>query len=372
MADPISFVNILAQYADLTGVLHLAISDAIRKGDFTGGTAVTSFEEELAEYCGVEHVIGCSSGTSALKLALLGMGLEPGDHVVVPTNSFIASASAVVHAAGIPVFVDCDPHTYLMDMAGLEGILQHGSIRFIMPVHLYGNPCPMDAILELAVKYEVSVLEDNAQALGAYYRGERTGSFGQAACVSFFPSKNLGAFGQAGAVLTNDPRVAEIARMYREHGQGTDRYKHQVFGYNDRLDSVQARVLRVLLPKLDELNQKRRQVACWYRKRLPENRLQVCTPGSTHTYHLLPLRCDDTVQREQLITRLRSEEIGFGLHYPIPIHLQPAWNFPMPRHNTRPVAERLAKCLISLPMHPTMTEDQVIRVCDVVREELGW
>jgi dTDP-4-amino-4,6-dideoxygalactose transaminase len=364
--SPIKFVDLPAQYADIEKDIVASLADLIHRGAFVGGPALADFEAALARYCGVPFAVGCSDGTMALVLALRAAGLRPGDGVVVPANTFIASANAVVHAGGRPVLVDCDVHTFLIDLPQAEAALKAGKARFILPVHLYGNPCPMKDILDIAARYDAQVIEDNAQAIGASVDGRRTGSFGVAAGISFYPAKNLGAFGQGGAVLTHDESLAKAARMYVEQGQGSQRYYHDVIGYNGRLHSMQACVLGKLLPKLDSYNQARLRAADWYAARLPAERLQKRTPGSTPVYHLFEYRCDDKPHRDRLSAALQAQGIPFAYHYPVPIHKQKAYaHF---GSVSLPVAERLADSLISLPMHPGLTEPQVETVCRAVRD----
>lgn len=364
--NPIKFVDITARYADCRDKIMTKFGQLIDEGAFVGGNAQLEFEQKLSHYIGVKYAIGCSDGTAALKVALLCAGIQAGDNVIVPTNSYIASANAVVHAGGIPVFVDCDQRTYLIELNQVEDNLKTGKVRFVMPVHLYGNPCPMNEVMPLCEKYHAKVIEDNAQAIGASFGVKRTGSFSIAAGMSFYPSKNLGAFGQGGAVLTNDENLAKMARAYAEQGQGggLNKYRHDVVGYNDRLHSIQALVLDIMLDKVDVFNSTRLQVADWYAEQLPADRLQARTVGGVPVYHLFEYRCDSQKHREAVAKALKQSEIGFGFHYPVPIHKQKAYQ----SYNDKslPVAERLAETLISLPMHPFLSKDDVNRVCDTV------
>lgn len=364
MADPIKFVDLPAQYRDVQQAILDDLAKLIGQGAFVGGSVLEQFEAKLARYCGVQHAVGCSDGTIALVLALLGAGIQRGDGVVVPTNSFIATANAVVHAGGVPIFVDCDPQTYLIDLNQVDDVLRAGRARFVIPVHLYGNPCPMKQVVALADRYGAKVIEDNAQAIGAMVDGQRAGSFGAAAGISFYPAKNLGAFGQGGAVLTNDAALAGAVRMYREQGQGSARYYHDVIGYNARLHTLQACILSRLLDKLDGFNAARLAAADAYASRLPAERLQRRTNGSTPVYHLMEYRCDSPAQRDAMSGALKAENVGFGYHYPVPIHKQKA--YPQANRLSLPVSERLAETLISLPMHPGLTGTEVERVCQVV------
>ncbi len=364
MSEPVKFVDLRAQWADLEQTLVDAVAELIHNTAFVGGPALASFEAHLAEFVGVEAAVGCSDGTAALYLSLQACGLKPGEGVIVPTNSFVASAHGVAHAGGVPVLVDCDPRTYLLDLNQVEDALSEGKAGFILPVHLYGNPCPMDELMALAEKFGATVLEDNAQSIGASYKGKTTGSFGRAGGISFYPAKNLGCFGQGGAITTNDPAVAAHARMLINQGEGGERYYHEGVGYNGRLDSIQAKVLDILLDRVDSFNAGRMQAADWYTARLDADRLQARTPDAKHVYHLFEYRCDSEPERAALMKKLQAADIGCALHYPVPIHKQVA--YPDCNHLSLPVAERLAETLVSLPMHPTLTEEQVDRVCQVV------
>jgi dTDP-4-amino-4,6-dideoxygalactose transaminase len=360
----VNFVDLPAQYSDIESNIIKAISDIIHRGAFVGGPILTAFETKLAQYAGTKFAIGCSDGTNALLLSLLAAGIKKGESVIVPVNTFIATANAVVHAGGVPEFVDCDPDSYLIDLNQTEDILKKGKVRFVIPVHLYGNPCPMKQIMELAGKYNAFVIEDNAQALGASLDGHRTGSFGVAAGISFYPAKNLGAFGQGGAVLTNDEKMSKVIRMYIEQGQGSERYYHDVIGYNARLDTIQACILDMLLDKLDGFNAARLNAADWFASRLPADKIQKRTMNAKPVYHLFEYKCNSKIHRDKLADAFKAAGIGFGYHYPVPIHKQKAY----PKHNIRsfPVAERLAEMLISLPIHPGITKEQVDSVCNVI------
>ncbi len=367
---PIKFVDLQKQYSDIENEIVEGIRELIHQGSFVGGKPVEEFESALAAYVGTKYAIGCSDGTVALQIALLAAGLQSGDKVIVPSNSFIATANAVVHAGGIPVMLDCDPRTYLIDLNLVENTMKEQSIRFVLPVHLYGNPCPMPELLALCDKYGAQVIEDNAQAIGSQLNGQRSGSFGLASGISFYPAKNLGAFGQGGAVMTNDSMLARKVRCYIEQGQGTERYYHDVVGYNARLHTLQAFVLNKLLPRLDDLNARRRSVAELYAKQFPANRIQQRTIGALSVYHLFEFRCDSMQQRANLAQALTQQNIGFGYHYPLPIHKQKAYS----AYNSLslPVSEKLAETLISLPMHPFLSNEDVDRVSVVVNSVVNY
>lgn len=361
--SPIAFVDIPAQYGNLRDELLTGIARLIDQGAFVGGPVLEQFEQHLAEYVGTKYAIGCSDGTTALQVALLAAGIKQGDKVVVPSNSFIASANAVVHAGGVPVLIDCTHDSFLIDLSLVEDALRNGA-QFVLPVHLYGNPCPMDELINLCEKYGAFIIEDNAQALGSKFGDRRTGSFGLAAGVSFYPAKNLGAFGQGGAILTNDASVARRARLYIEQGQGEARYHHEVIGYNGRLHTIQALILDILLGRLDDWNQARREIASIYASRLLDDHIQKVTAFSEPVFHLFEFRCSSKSERDILAQALRDNDIGFGYHYPVPIHKQKAyWQY---NNLSLPVCESLAETLISLPIHPNLAPQDAQRVCDLV------
>lgn len=363
--NTVKFVDLPAQNRDALPTLLAGIEDMIRRGAFVGGPAVDAFEEKIAAYVGVKYAVSCSDGTAALKLALLGAGIKPGDKVVVPTNSYIASANAVVHAGGVPTLVDCCADTYLLDLNQVEDALKAGA-KFVLPVHLYGNPCPMDEISRLAERYGATVVEDNAQAIGAELHGRKTGGFGLAAGISFYPAKNLGSFGQGGAIFTNDRRLADLARRYSEQGGGAgdNRYYHEVIGFNERLHSIQAFCLSVMLEQIDSFNAGRRRAASDYLKHLPAERVQRITPDAVPVYHLFEYRCDDSAHRERIIQAFKAKNIGYGFHYPVPIHKQKA--YAELNHMCLLVAEKSAETLLSLPMHPFLSEAEVDYVCSAL------
>lgn len=364
----IKFVDLPAQIALSKAAISKRIGSALDSASFVGGAAVEEFEAKAARYLGVKHVIGCGSGTDALTIAFRAAGLQPGERVLVPTNSFIATAYSVSHAGCQPVFVDVDPDTYLLDANLVEAAIQREGVRKLAIVHLYGSPANMDDLLDLANRYELQIFEDNAQAIGAEFAGRKTGTFGAAGAISFYPSKNLGACGQAGAISTNDDCIAKTCRSLTEQGQfpGDPKYHHRHVGYNSRLQSIQACVLTEMIEHLEDFNNRRRAVAEMYRKRLSAARLQLETPRCKHAYHLFVYRCEDKHARDRVADRLARDKIGFGYHYPIPIHKQLA--YADYNHCELPVSERLAETLISLPMHPFLKDEEVEVVCQAVQE----
>lgn len=364
----VPFVDLAAQYRELASEIDEAISGVIRTSDFILGKELTRFEEEFAEFCGVGYAVGVDSGISALELSLRALGIGPGDEVITAVNSFIATASPISVVGARPVFVDLDPQTYNIDVDAVERAITSRT-RAIIPVHLYGQPVDMDPLLEMSHAHGLYVIEDACQAHGARYKGRRAGSLGHAGAFSFYPGKNLGAFGDGGMAVTNDPTVAERIRMLRNYGQKV-KYHHEAIAYNRRLDTIQAAVLRAKLRRLDDWNASRRQRASQYTRLLRD--VDVSTPKESdiaeHIYHLYVIR---TENRDALQRYLSERGIATGIHYPIPIHLQPAYRDFGYQVGHFPIAEQYAGELLSLPMYPHLTEEQVGFVVEVVREFFG-
>lgn len=339
--------------------------EIIQNTAFAGGNHVASFETEFAEYCGAPHAVGVSNGTDALLFALLAMGIEPGDEIITVPNTFIATTEAISQAGATPVFVDVLPGTYLMNPALIEPKISEKT-RAILPVHLYGQIADMDAIMEIAGKHDLLVLEDACQAHGAWYKGKRAGTIGHAGCFSMYPGKNLGAFGEAGCVVTSDPKISETVTCLREHGQSR-KYYHRMEGYNGRMDNLQAAALRAKLPYLDNANENRRRAARLYRKELStvnEVTLPVVPDETAHVFHLFVILVPDS---QALADHLKEQQIFTGFHYPVPLHLQDAYADRGETAGSYPVSESCATQLISLPIYPELTEQQVIRVCDEIK-----
>jgi dTDP-3-amino-3,4,6-trideoxy-alpha-D-glucose transaminase len=339
----------------------------LESGRYVLGPEVEAFEAELAGWAGVGHAVGVASGTDALTLALRALGIGPGDEVVVPALTFYATAEAVVHAGAVPVFCDVDPDTFVMTAATVEPALGERT-KALLPVHLFGNPAPMEGLRRLAESRGLRLLEDAAQAAGAHLGDRSVGGLGDAAAFSFFPSKNLGGFGDGGAVLTDDDEVAAAVRRLRAHGSD-DRRLHTEVGYNSRLDELQAAGLRVLLPHLEEWTAARRRVAASYRKsRLGEAvRLPVETAGASSCYHLYVVRCD---QRDELQAGLAERGIGARAYYTTPLHRQPALAT-YAEGVELPVAERLAAESLALPMGPALRDEQIDAVVAAAVEISG-
>jgi dTDP-4-amino-4,6-dideoxygalactose transaminase len=360
----VPFVDLAAQQAAVRAELETAAVRVIGEADFILGRDVESLEDEFARYCGCAHGIGVDSGTSALELALRAYGVGPGDDVIVPANTFIATALAVSATGATPVLVDVDPLTYTMDVAGLEDAITTQT-RAVIPVHLYGQPADMDPILEIARRRQLVVIEDACQAHGSRYKGRPVGSLGDAAAFSFYPSKNLGACGDGGIVTTNNQDTAKSLRMLRNYGQER-KYHHLIRGYNRRLDNLQAALLRVKLRHLDAWNQARRDHADLYRLLLST---AVLTPAvadyAEPVWHLYVIQVND---RDQLQAHLSERGIATGIHYPIPIHLQPAYTDLGYLRGDFPIAEQTADSILSLPMYPELRQTAIEEVAGAITE----
>jgi dTDP-4-amino-4,6-dideoxygalactose transaminase len=367
LGKSIPLVDLRAQYAAIKDEIDEAIARVIDSGAFILGPEVASFEEEFAAYCEAHFAVGVSSGSSALMLTLLALGVGPGDEVVTSPLTFAATAEAITHCGARIRFVDVSRETANLDPAEV-GAAIGPKTRAIIAVHLYGQPANMTAILDLAKRRGIAVIEDAAQAHGARYFGRRVGGLADAACFSFFPAKNLGAYGDGGIVTTNNPDIANKIRLLRVHGQ-VSKYDHDIQGFGERLDAIQAAVLRVKLRHLDGWNGSRRRHAERYRQNLrdlPLDLLGAREPGAEHVFHLLVAVTD---RRDQLMTYLGQQGIATGLHYPKPLHLQRAFADLDYGRGDFPNAELLASHVVSLPMYPELTDEQVNRVCDSIAEE---
>ncbi|MCE9645952.1 MAG: DegT/DnrJ/EryC1/StrS family aminotransferase [Chloroflexi bacterium] len=359
----IPFVDLNKQYESIRRELDEALSRVFTRGSFILGAEVSAFEREFAEYCTVSHSIGVASGTDALKLALLACGIGMGDDVIVPAHTAVATIAAV-HAAGAnPLLVDIDPVRYTLDPALLAQAVTPRTCA-IIPVHLYGCPADLFPILQFARKHNLLVVEDCAQAHGAVYQGRKIGSWGDIAAFSFYPTKNLGGFGDGGAVLTGDPARAEKVRLLRQYGWA-EHYISSVRGINSRLDELQAAILRVKLKYLDEWNASRRKLAGLYYELLSgtELTLPAQPADASHVFHQFVVRHS---RRDQLRGYLKDLGIQTLVHYPVPIHLQPAYaDLGCPK-GSLPVAERASQEVLSLPLYPELTEGNVARICRVI------
>jgi dTDP-4-amino-4,6-dideoxygalactose transaminase len=362
----VPFLDLKSHHAPFLGEINSAIQEVIESSAFAGGPFVSRFEEDFAAYCNAPYAIGLGSGTDALWLALLALGVGPGDEVITVPNTFMATAEAITYCGARPVFVDVDERTYTLDPQALEGAVT-ARTKAIIPVHLFGQPADMDPILEFARHRGLFVVEDACQAHGAEYKGRRTGTLGDAACFSFYPGKNLGAFGEAGAVVTGDAELQEKIRILRDHGQ-VRKYYHTMVGWNCRMDGIQGAILSVKLRYLERGNQLRRSHAAHYNQALGGIE-EVITPAQAadirHVYHVYAIRVQE---RDQVIRVLGEKGIGCGVHYPVPIHLQEAYRDLGYEQDAFPIAERSAREFVSLPMFPELTSAQVERVAQCVKE----
>jgi dTDP-4-amino-4,6-dideoxygalactose transaminase len=361
----IPFVDLSAMHRSLEPELLEVFTRVLRSSAFVLGPEVKQFEEAFAAYVGTKHCVALTNGTAALHLTLLALDINPGDEVLTVAHTFIATAEAISAVGARPVFVDIDPVSYTMDPALLERAITPRT-RAILPVHLYGQAADMDAILEVANRHAIPVIEDACQAHGAEYKGRRAGSLGVAGCFSFYPGKNLGACGEGGAITTDDPELAHRIRMWRDHGS-RQKYVHQFPGLNMRMDGVQGGILAVKLQQLDRWNEQRRQAAAQYREALAGTDiiLPVEMPWGKHVYHLYVIQADD---RAALRHRLESAGIESGLHYPIPLHLQEAYRSLGYRHGSFPVTETVVSRILSLPMYPGISTEAVARVAQEIME----
>jgi dTDP-4-amino-4,6-dideoxygalactose transaminase len=369
LADHVAFTDLAAMAAEVWPAIEKDYLACLHGGGYVGGAPVASFERAWAAYCGAGHAVGVANGTDALELALTGLGVGPGDEVIVPANTFIATAAAVVRAGAVPRFADVSDDTLLMTPGTLSEALTPRT-RAVIIVHLFGQMPEMAGLLAAASRAGILVIEDAAQAHGAEWGNRRAGSFGDAACFSFYPGKNLGAFGDAGAVVTSRPELADRVRALANHGRsrGASHYEHDYVGTNSRLDALHAIALSGKLARLDAWTQRRVELADRYRDRLngtADARLTGISPFARHVYHLFTLR---VAGRDRVRAELARHGIQTGIHYPVPCHLQP----PLRRFADRPlpVAERAAGELLSLPMFPHLAADQVDFVCEVLSDAL--
>jgi dTDP-4-amino-4,6-dideoxygalactose transaminase len=363
----IPFVDLNTQYKSIRSEIEAAVLSTLASGQFVLGKEVAAFEEEFAAYQGAKFAVGVNSGTSALHLALLAAGVGPGDEVITVSCTFVATVAAIDYTGARPVYVDVDPITLNMDPAKIEAAITDKT-KAILPVHLHGQPADMDPILEIARRHKLRVIEDAAQAHGAEYKGHRVGSIGDLGCFSFYPGKNLGAYGEGGMVVTNDNALAERIRSQRDWGQ-EQKYHHVHKGFNYRMEGVQGAMLRVKLRYLDDWTEARRRNAQYYDERLADVGVQTPTamPDVRHVYHVYAIRF---AGRDALQQALQAREIQTGIHYPIPVHLQPAYAEFRDGQADLPVTEAVANELLSLPMFPELQADQIDIVCAAVSEIL--
>ncbi len=361
----VPFVDLAAQYAAIEDQVGEAMAGVLRRTNFILGQDVDLFEKEFAAFCEAEYAIGVDSGTSALELILRAYDIGSGDEVITVANTFIATTLAISYVGATPVLVDIDPRTCNIDVSKIEDSITPRT-KAIMPVHLYGRPADMEPIMEIARRYNLVVVEDACQAHGARYKGKRAGSLGYAAAFSFYPGKNLGAYGDGGAVVTNDSRVVETIRMLRNYGQ-REKYHHLIRGFNRRLDTLQAAILRVKLKYLDQANAARRQHAKEYNRLLADYPVKLPTESAytESIYHLYVIRVQD---RDALAAYLRDRGVATGIHYPVPIHLHQAYEDLGYKKGDFPVSESYAEQILSLPMYPELTSEMVRYVVDALKD----
>ncbi len=362
----IPMVNLKAQYDEIKEEIERGLAETIANCSFILGPNVQAFEQETAAYLGVKHAIGVASGTDALHLALLAEGIGPGDEVITTAFTFIATAEAIKYVGATPVFVDIDPRTFNIDPEAIEKAIT-SKTRAVMPVHLFGQPADMSKIKQLCQQYELKLIEDCCQSFGARIEGQQTGAIGDAAGFSFFPSKNLGAFGDGGLVVTNSDRSAETIRMLRNHGSNV-RYYHDLIGYNSRLDEMQAVILRAKLKRIDQYNQARRHVAGRYSELLRGLPLTVPYEDGLgeHVYHQYTLLCGS---RDKVIQALQAKQIGCAVYYPVPLHRQNVFKEECKDVNL-PVTEAVSASCFSLPICPFLSDASIEEITAVIRETL--
>ena len=359
----VPYLDLKAQYRSIKPEIDAAISRVLESCQFVLGSEVAGFEQDFAEYCGTAECVALNSGTSALHLALLAAGIGPGDEVITVPFTFVASVSAVVYTGARPVLVDIDRRSFTIDTAAIERAITPRT-KAILPVHLYGQPADMDPIMDVARRHELVVIEDAAQAHGAQYKGRSVGSIGDMACFSFYPGKNLGAYGEGGAVTTNNPECARTIRMLRDWGQDR-KYHHLLRGYNYRMEGFQGAILRVKLRHLERWTTARRTIAGRYNQLLADSgvKLPFEMPWARHVYHVYTLRTDD---RQSLRQALTEAGIETGVHYPVPVHLQPAYADLGYGPGAFPESESAAAEVLSLPLYPEIIDEHLQGVSRVV------
>lgn len=368
MSDKVPFLDLKIQYQQIKQEVDKAVQEVIESCAFIKGPTTRQFEENFARYCSVKHCVGVGNGSDALYLTLRALGIGRGDEVITAPNTFIATTESISQTGAKIVFVDIHPKTYNIDVSKIEEKIT-SKTKAILPVHLFGQPADMNPILKIAQKHKLFVIEDSAQAHGASYFGKRVGGFGNAACFSFYPGKNLGAYGDAGAVVTNDKALAQKLSMLGDHGS-QKKYVHEMEGVNSRLDSIQGAVLNIKLKYLDEWNAKRRKNAHHYTKILKDV-ADVIPPfeleNTEPVYHLYIIQVPD---RDKMIAKLADNGIASGIHYPTALHLLPAYQHLGLKAGSFPVAENFANHILSLPMYPELTESMIGLVCDSIKKSL--
>ena len=365
----IPLVDIVRQDKKIQPQIISSIKKIIQKGDFILGDEVEKFEKEFAKYCGVKYCIGIASGTDAILLALRALGIRSGDEVIVPANTFISTVLPIIYLGGKPVLVDINPDTYNIDVSKIEEKISKKT-KAIIPVHLFGQIAQINQILKISKKHKLFVIEDAAQAHGSTFKNRKAGSFGDIGCFSFYPGKNLGAYGDGGAIVSNNKLIAEKIKVLRNIGQ-VKKYIHSEKGYNSRLDTLQAAVLRIKLKELDGWNKQRRDIVTLYNKLL--SNLSVSLPKeideSVSNYHLYVIRAP---KRDSLLKYLHNNKIYAGIHYPVPVHLHKALRDLSYKKGNFPVTEKYAKEILSLPIFPGMSKKEVVIITGAIRSFYGY
>lgn len=365
---PIPILDLKSQYRSIRSEIKKAVDQVLNNAQFILGENVKKFEDEFAEFCNTKYAVGVGNGTDALYLALRSIGLSKEDEVILPVYTFIATAEAVTLNGAKPVFIDINPVTYNIDINKIEEAISKKT-KAIIPVHLYGQPAEMDRIIEIAKKHNLYVIEDCAQAHGAKYKGKKVGGIGDIGCFSFFPGKNLGAYGDAGIITTNNKKLAKRVLMLRNHGR-LEKYKHEIEGINSRLDEIQAAILRIKLKYLNKWNELRRKNAKIY-NHLFKNIKGIVTPEILEVvesvYHLYVIRVKN---RDDVQKQLREKGILAAVHYPFPLHLQPAYKYLGYKKGDFPEAEKVAKEILSLPMYPELTNNQIKFIVNSIKKAL--
>lgn len=356
MAEKIPLLDLRAEYAEIKDAVDVSIRRVVESARFILGEEVVSFEQDFAAFCHANHAIGVGSGTDALYVALKTCGVGAGDEVITTPMTFIATSEAISLCGAKPVFVDVDVNTHNIDPTELESAITPRT-KVILPVHIHGYPADMDPILEIARKYKLMVIEDAAQAQGAEYKGRRVGTLADLSCFSFYPGKNLGAYGDAGAITTNNPDLATKARLLRDHGR-TSKYEHQVVSFNWRIDALQAAILHAKLPHLESWNRRRHEIALRYNQLLVNSSAQLPVISEEYgaVWHHYAINVKD---RDVIQEKLKAKGIETGIHYPIPLHLQPAYKFLEYELGEFPSSEVVAQTTLSLPIYPALTDSQV-------------
>lgn len=363
----IPFVNLKEEYQVLAEELNLKINTILENGFFILGDEVRKFEEEFSDYMGNGYAVGVNSGSDALFLAIRSLGIGSGDEVITVSHTYISSVDAIIRNDAKPIFVDIDKNTYCMDASQVEEKITENT-RAILPVHLYGHPADMDSLGEIAEKHDLFIIEDACQAHAAEYNGIKVGNFGDLGCFSFYPTKNLGAYGDGGMIVTDDVELAELLKQYRNYGQ-SQKYYHDFQGFNSRLDEIQAGILRVKLKYLEDWNKKRRKIAEIYNNHLKDSDLvlPVEQKGNKHVFHLYVIRCKN---RDNLREKLFKKGVQTQIHYPVPVHNQKAY-LHCNENVDLSMTEKVCGEILSLPMNPFLDDDEVIYICEMIEDAVG-